>query len=363
MAQDFYEILGVQKGASESDIKKAYHKLVMKYHPDKNPGDKSAEAKFKEVSNAYDILRDPQKRAAYDQFGHAAFQGGNGASAGAGGNPFGGFGGFDFNSGGFGDMFEDIFSQMGFGGRQTRARQADNSGRDLLHEVRISLADAFHGKTVEVKFNTNVACEKCGGMGTANGGEAPSCHTCGGSGTVRKSNGFFAVDAACPDCGGLGKKIDRKCAACSGTGAKRAARSIQVKIPAGVSTGARLRVSGQGEAGMLGARAGDLFVDITVERDKHFSRDGSDLLINLSVPFATLALGGSVVVRGIDGKDMDVKIPAGTQVGAKLRVKGNGMPELGRAGSRGDLYINIKTDVPTRLSSKQKELLASFAKL
>ncbi|MDR0449017.1 MAG: molecular chaperone DnaJ [Rickettsiales bacterium] len=357
--RDFYEILGVQKGAGESDIKKAYHKLVMKYHPDKNPGDKDAEAKFKEISNAYDILRDPQKKAAYDQFGHSAFQGGQGFGGGAGGNPFGGFdfGGAGF-SGGFGDMFEDIFNQMGFGGRRAQPRQADNSGRDLLHEVRITLAEAFAGKNVEVKFQTNAACEKCGGKGGEN---VKTCPTCGGSGSVRRSNGFFAAETACHDCGGFGKKPDKKCSACGGTGAKRAAKTIEVKIPAGVETGARLRLSGQGEAGAFGAPSGDLYVDIIVLKDPHFSRDGSDLLINLSVPFATLALGGSVDVSGVDGKNIEVKIPAGTQVGTKLRVKGNGMPELGRASSRGDLYINVMTQIPTRLSSKQKKLLEEFA--
>jgi molecular chaperone DnaJ len=361
-SRDLYKILGVAKTASDSDIKKSYHKLVMKYHPDKNPGNTEADAKFQEVSNAYEILRDKQKRSAYDQFGHAAFQGGSGGSGG--GNPFGqGFGGFDFQNGNFGDMFEDIFSQMGFGARGggARARPADTSGRDLLHEVSISLSDAFFGKTIEVKFQTNVFCEKCKGNGTANGKEAPVCATCGGTGMVRKSNGFFAMQTECPDCMGSGKKIDKKCADCNGQGSKRGNRTIEVKIPAGVQTGSRLRVPNQGEAGAFGARSGDLYVDVTVLRNPHFSRDGADLLLNLSVPFSTLALGGVLNVKGIDDKDIDVKIPSGTQVGAKLRLKGNGMPELGRSGARGDLYLNIKTEVPTKLSAKQKDLLEKFA--
>ncbi|MCL2629157.1 MAG: molecular chaperone DnaJ [Alphaproteobacteria bacterium] len=367
--RDLYEILGVAKGASDADIKKAYHKLVMKHHPDKNPGDKTSETKFKEISNAYDILRDKQKRAAYDQFGDKAFKAG-----GAGGNPFGqgfgggaGFEGFDFGGAGFGDMFEDIMANMGFGGRGAgqggrRARQANTSGRDLLHEVRVSLKDAFRGKTVEVKFNTNVKCEKCAGHGTANSKAADECPSCHGSGSVRKSNGFFAFESECPDCSGMGKKIDKKCTDCQGDGTKRGSRTIQVKIPAGVSTGARLRVAGQGEAGSVGGASGDLYVDVIVDRDPHFSRDGNDLLVNLSVSFATLALGGSVSVKGIDGEDLDVKIPSGTQVGSKLRLKGKGMPEIGRANIRGDLYLNIKTEIPTKLSAKQKELLEKFAK-
>ncbi|MDR2685912.1 MAG: molecular chaperone DnaJ [Rickettsiales bacterium] len=359
MAKDFYEILGVPKGSSEADLKKAYHKLVMKYHPDKNPGNKEAESKFKEVNNAYDVLRDPQKRAAYDQYGEAAFQGGGGGNPfGQGGNPFGGAGGFqgfDFNSAGFGDMFEDIFSQMGFGGGRHSA--PDTNGRDMLHEVRISLKDAFYGKNIEVKFNANVKCEKCNGQGTADGSPAPACKSCGGSGSVRRSNGFFSSVSECPDCHGTGRKADKKCSACNGAGATAGKRTIEVKIPAGVQDGSRLRVPGQGEAGRLGGRNGDLFVDVSVARDEVFSRNGDDLLVNLSVPFATLALGGQVEVAGIDGKSIEVKIPQGTQVGSKLRLKGNGMPMMGRAGSRGDLYLNIKTDVPTRLSSKQKKLL------
>lgn len=367
MNKNPYEVLGVARDASDADIKKAYHKLVMKYHPDKNPGDKTAEEKFKEVNNAFDILKDPQKRAAYDRFGDAAFAGGNGASAGAGfnGNPFGG--GFNFNMGGGAGM-EDILREAmrgfgfdGFGAAgAARGGGADRRGRDLLDEVAIDLRDAYFGKTHTVKFTTNVECEKCHGHGTADGKEAPECPRCGGTGYVHARQGFFAVETPCPDCNGLGRKIDKKCPECDGTGTVRKQRTIEVKIPAGVEDGARLRLPGQGEAGANGAPAGDFYLDIHVRPDRRFERRGADLITRMEIPFTTLALGGEMDVETIDDKTLSVKVPAGTQVGEKLRVRGHGMPGR-RAGTFGDLYIDVAVRIPTKLSEKQKKLLNEFA--
>ncbi|MDE6571406.1 MAG: molecular chaperone DnaJ [Alphaproteobacteria bacterium] len=365
MNKNPYDVLGVARDASDTDIKKAYHKLVMKYHPDKNPGDKSAEEKFKEVNNAFDILKDPQKRAAYDRFGDAAFAGGNGASAGAGfggGNPFGG--GFGFNMGGAG--MEDILREAmrgfgfdGFGGA-TRDASGPRAGRDLLDEITIDLKDAFYGKSHTVKFSSNVACEKCHGFGTADGKAAPTCTTCGGSGFVHTRQGFFAVETPCPECHGLGRKIDKKCSDCDGTGTVHKHRTLDVKIPAGIADGARLRLAGQGEAGANGGPAGDFYLDVRVRPDKRFERRGNDLYQRIDVPFTTLALGGEIEVETIDEKQLMVKVPAGTQVGEKLRVRGHGMP-TGRTNSFGDMYIDVAIRIPTKLSDKQKKALAEFA--
>lgn len=367
MNQNPYEVLGVARDATDADIKKAYHKLVLKYHPDKNPGDKSAEEKFKEVNNAFDILKDPQKRAAYDRFGNAAFSGGNGASAGAGfgGNPFGGF---EFNMGGNGgagmeDILREAMRGFGFGGFDgasgSRGASA-RAGRDLLDEVVIDLKDAYFGTTHTVKFSTNVECEKCHGNGTADGKPAPTCTRCGGTGYIHTRQGFFAMEAPCPDCNGLGHKIDSKCSECDGTGTVHKSRTLDVKIPAGVQDGTRLRLSGQGEAGANGAPAGDFYLDVRVRPDKRFERVGADLILRMDVPFTTLALGGEIEVQTIDDKTLSVKVPSGTQVGERLRVRGHGMP-TGRASSFGDLYIEIAIRIPTKLSDEQKKLLNEFA--
>ncbi len=359
-----YEVLGVARDASDADIKKAYHKLVLKYHPDKNPGDKTAEEKFKEVNNAFDILRDPQKRAAYDRYGDAAFAGGNGASAGMGGNPFGS--GFHFDMGGGAGM-EDILREamrgFGFGGFEGGASRGANTaqrGRDLLDDVEISLRDAFFGTTHTVKFTSNVKCEKCGGYGTADGKPAPVCPRCHGSGYVNVQRGFFAMQTPCPECNGLGHKIDKKCPDCDGAGVVRKTRTLDVKIPAGIEDGARLRLAGQGEAGQNGGAAGDFYLDIHVRPDDRFVRNGNDLITHIDLPFTTLALGGEIDVETIDDKKLSVKVPSGTQVGEKLRVRGHGMP-TGRASSFGDLYIEIGITIPTKLTEKQKKILNEFA--
>ena len=368
MNKNPYEVLGVARDASDADIKKAYHKLVMKYHPDKNPGDKSAEEKFKEVNNAFDILKDPQKRAAYDRFGDAAFAGGNASGAnpfGAGGNPFGN-GAFHFDMGGGAGMDDILREAMrgfgfgGFGGGAPGGDAARRAGRDLLDEVVIDLRDAYFGKTHTVKFTSNVTCEKCNGNGTADGKPAPECPTCGGSGFVHTRQGFFAMETPCPDCQGLGRKINKKCSVCAGTGTTRKARTIEVKIPAGIEDGARLRLAGQGEAGQNGAPAGDFYLDVRVRPDARFERRGADLFSRVNVPFTTLALGGEIDVETIDGKTLSVKVPAGTQVGEKLRVRGHGMPGR-RAGTFGDMYIDVAISIPTKLTDKQKKLLNEFA--
>ena len=362
MSKNPYEILGVAKNASDADIKKAYHKLVMKHHPDKNPGDKASEEKFKEVNNAFDILKDPQKRAAFDQFGEAAFAGGNGASAGAGGfggNPFGNMGGgafhFDMGGGGMEDIIKEAMKSFGMGGfGMGDGAAAEQAGRDMLHEISISLKEAYLGKTETIKFTSNVKCEKCGGHGTADGKPAPVCKTCGGSGAVRTRRGLFAMESVCPDCNGLGRKISKKCNACDGTGTTQKRREINVKIPAGIQDGARIRFAGQGEAGMMGAPAGDFFVDVHISPDAKFTRVGRDLLMRESVPFSTLALGGEIEIETLDDKKLGVKIPGGTQVGERMRVRGRGFPG-------GDLFIEIATEVPTKLTDKQKKALEEFA--
>ena len=365
MNKNPYEVLGVARDASDTDIKKAYHKLVLKYHPDKNPGDKEAEEKFKEVNNAFDILRDPQKRAAYDRYGDAAFAGGNGASAGMGGNPFGA--GFHFDMGGGGAGMEDILREamrgFGFGGFEggaSRGGTAAQRGRDLLDEVEISLKDAFFGTTHTVKFTSNVKCEKCNGYGTADGKPAPTCPRCHGTGFVNVQRGFFAMQTPCPECNGLGHKIDKKCPDCDGVGTVRKTRTLDVKIPAGIEDGARLRLAGQGEAGQNGGPSGDFYLDIRVRPDDRFVRSGNDLITHIDLPFTTLALGGEIDVETIDDKKLSVKVPAGTQVGEKLRVRGHGMP-TGRASSFGDLYIEIGITIPTKLTEKQKKILNEFA--
>lgn len=366
MNKNPYEVLGVARDASDADIKKAYHKLVLKYHPDKNPGNKEAEEKFKEVNNAFDILKDPQKRAAYDRFGDAAFAGGNASGAnpfGAGGNPFGN-GAFHFNMGGGAGM-EDILREamrgFGFDGFGSASRTENRrAGRDLLDEVVIDLKDAFFGKTHTVKFSSDVQCDKCHGFGTADGKQAPICSRCGGTGYVQSSRGFFAMETPCPECNGLGHRIEKKCSQCDGAGTVRKSRTLEVNIPAGIEDGTRLRLAGQGEAGQNGAPAGDFYIDVHIKPDRKFERDGNDLIMKCDVPFSTLVLGGEIEIETIDDKKLSVKVPAGTQIGEKLRVRGHGMPGR-RIGSFGDLYVVITMTVPTKLTEKQKKLLNEFA--
>ncbi|MDR2268772.1 MAG: molecular chaperone DnaJ [Rickettsiales bacterium] len=342
-----YEVLGVSKSATDAEIKSAYRKLVLKYHPDKNHGDKDHEEKFKEINNAFDVLKDPQKKAAYDRFGEAAF----------GANPFGGggFGGFEFNMNGFdmSDMMDEVLKGFGFGGGREAA--AGRQGRDMLHEITIDLKDAYFGTTQTVKFSSNVKCDKCNGNGTKDGRPAPVCQTCRGSGYVRARNGFFSSERVCPDCNGVGKIVKEKCGACNGTGTRHESRTIEVKIPAGVHDGMRLRLAGQGEAALFGGAAGDFYIDVRIRPHPLFQRFGNDLAMTAKIPFSTLALGGEIEIATLDGKNLAVKVAAGTQIGDRLRVKGAGMPG-------GDLYIEVGTSIPSKLSRAQKKALEEFAK-
>ncbi|MCQ2574665.1 MAG: molecular chaperone DnaJ [Alphaproteobacteria bacterium] len=361
MNKDPYEVLGISREATDADIKKAYHKLVLKYHPDRNPGDKEAEEKFKDINNAFDILKDPQKRAAYDRFGNSAFAGGNGADAGfGGGNPFGN-GAFHFNMGGDGmeDILREAMRGFGFGDFGGGHSHKQQKGRDLLDEVVIDLRDAYFGTTHTVKFSSNVKCEKCNGHGTFDGKPAEKCKTCNGSGYIHTRQGFFAMETPCPDCNGLGKKINKKCHECDGIGTTNKQRTLDVKIPAGIMDGSRLRMPGMGEAAPNGRTPGDFYLDVHIRPNNIFERIDNDLLIHKDVDFAILALGGEIEVQTIDDKSLTVKIQSGTQVGDKLRIRGHGMPN-GR-GNFGDLYIEIGITIPKHLSEKQKKALSEFA--
>lgn len=352
---DYYELLGVQRGASADEMKKAYRKMAMKYHPDKNPGDKEAEHKFKEISEAYDVLRDDQKRAAYDRYGHAAFEQG-----GFGGGGGGGFGGFDF-AGGFGDIFEEMFGEiLGGGGRRGGAQQAGQRGSDLRYDLNLTLEEAFKGTEKTIKVATLVMCEECKGNGAAAGTTATTCTMCEGHGRVRAQQGFFTIERTCPTCQGAGRVIKDPCRACQGAGRVRKERSLAVTIPAGVESGTRVRLSGEGEAGQRGARAGDLYVVLSIDPHALYQRDGANLHCRVPIPMTMAALGGKVSVPTIDGQAAEVEVKAGTQSGHQIRVRGKGMSVL-RSTSRGDLYVELTVETPVHLTKRQKELLEEFA--
>ena len=348
--RDFYEILGCSKTASDDELKKAYRKLAMQHHPDRNPGDKKAEEKFKELSHAYDVLSDPQKRAAYDRMGHAAFEGGMG----------GGGGGFDF-SGSFSDIFEDLFGgAFGGGGGKQRAQQTAR-GADMRYNLQISLEEAFKGKSESIKIATAVACEGCAGSGAEKGSKQEMCPTCGGVGRVRASQGFFTVERTCHSCQGAGKVIKNPCRSCAGTGRTRREKTLAVSIPAGVEEGTRIRLSGEGEVGSRGGPAGDLYIFLSVKPHQIFERDGADIHCHVPIKMTTAILGGSVEMPTIDGGRVKVTIPEGTQGGHQFRIKGKGMSVL-RSGHRGDMYLHAQIETPTKLSKKQRDLLKDFEK-
>lgn len=355
--RDYYETLSVERNADGDVLKKAYRKLAMQYHPDRNQGNKEAEAKFKEISEAYDVLRDDQKRALYDRHGHAAFEGGMGGRGGQ-------SGGFDFG-GGFADVFEEMFgdifggaraSQGGRGGSRSNAR-----GNDLRAELEITLEDAFKGAKSDIQIVTQVLCDKCDGSGAAPGSQPVSCPTCQGSGKQRMQQGFFMIERTCATCGGMGKVIKEPCTACHGAGRQRRERRLEVTIPAGVEDGTRIRLSGEGEAGARGAPPGDLYVFLTVKPHKLFQRDGAHIYCRVPITLATAALGGEVEVPTIDGTRAKVTIPAGTQNGQRFRLKGQGMSVL-RSSTRGDMQVDVAVEVPVKLTRKQKELLEEFAR-
>jgi molecular chaperone DnaJ len=343
MKSDCYETLGVAKGASGEEIKRAYRKLAMQYHPDRNPGDAVAEQKFKDLSAAYDILKDDQKRAAYDRFGHAAFENGGGRQAG----------------GDFGANFSDIFDEM-FGDMMgRRGGGAAQRGSDLRYNLEISLEDAFRGSKVTIRVPSWAACEPCHGNGSANGMQPVTCPTCGGAGRVRSQQGFFTVERTCGSCGGAGRVIKDPCRTCGGTGRVRRDKTLEVSVPPGVEDGTRIRLTGEGEIGMRGSPPGDLYVFLSIKPHRFFQREGADLQCRVPITMPMAALGGQIDVPTMDGTSAPLAIPAGTQSGEQFRLRGKGMTIL-RSPGRGDLYIEVTVETPVKLNKKQKELLQEF---
>ncbi|MEE4200600.1 molecular chaperone DnaJ [Erythrobacter sp.] len=351
---DYYETLSVARDADGATIKSAYRKLAMKWHPDRNPGDAQAEAKFKACNEAYECLKDPQKRAAYDRFGHEAFtQGMNGGGGGFGG----GRGQQDFAD--IGDIFETIFGSAFGGGGRAGGRQQQRRGADLRYDMQINLDEAFDGKTTEIEIEVSQPCDTCEGTGAKPGTGERTCNLCHGQGAVRAKQGLFVVERPCPTCGGRGAVIEEPCGDCRGEGRVDRAQTIEVEIPPGVDTGTRIRLSGKGEAGQRDAPAGDLYIFIHVKPHALFEREGTTLATRVPVSFTTAALGGEIAIPDLDGSTNNVDIPAGIQSGKQLRVRGAGMPVLQGRG-RGDLVVEIKVETPTRLSRRQKEILAEF---
>ncbi len=357
--RDYYDILGVQRNASEQDLKSAFRRLAKDHHPDRNPDDKEAEQKFKELNEAYEVLKDPQKRAAYDRFGHAAFDGGMGGRGGGGGAGFGP----DFASS-MSDIFDDLFGEF-MGGRRgggQQRRSGRERGADLRYNMEITLDDAFAGKTAQVRVPTSVTCETCSGTGAKAGTKPVTCATCGGAGKVRASQGFFTIERTCPTCQGRGETIADPCSACNGAGRVVKERTLSVNIPAGVEDGTRIRLSGEGEAGLRGGPAGDLYIFLSIKPHEYFQRDGADVFCRVPISMTTAALGGQIEVPTLDGTVSRVKVPEGTETGKRFRLKGKGMPVL-RSNAAGDLYIQVDVETPKNLTRKQRELLEEFEKL
>ena len=343
--RDFYEVLGVARDADDAALKSAYRRLAMKYHPDRNPDDPTAEQNFKEVNEAYDVLKDGQKRAAYDRFGHDAFENGGGG----GGPGFSGFGG------GFADIFDEVFGEF-MGGRSQRQ---SGRGSDLRFNMAINLEDAFNGRQREVDIPSSMVCEECDGSGGARGAGPTTCHSCQGHGKIRAQQGFFTIERTCPTCAGTGQIISDPCRACGGTGRKERTKTLSVTIPAGVEDGTRIRLAGEGEAGLRGAPAGDLYIFLEIEEHPIFHREGPDLLCQVPVSMTTAALGGQIEVPTIEGGRARLTIDAGAQSGKRFRLRQKGMSVL-RSAARGDLYIEIAVETPVNLTARQRELLAAF---
>ena len=346
--QDYYSTLGVAKDADLDSIKKAYRKLAMQYHPDRNHGDAAAEQKFKEVSEAYDVLKDDQKRAAYDRFGHAAFEGGNGRGAGA--------GGFDFAASGFADIFDEMFGEF-MGGR--RGNQSRARGGDLRYNMEITLEEAFAGKQATIRVPGTAQCDACHGTGGEKGAQPTTCPTCRGHGKVRATQGFFTIERSCQSCSGTGKVIEKPCAQCHGQGRVAKDKTLQVTIPPGVEDGTRIRLAGEGEAGLRSAPSGDLYIFLSVKQHRLFQRDGANVHCRVPISMSTAALGGGIEIPAIDGSRAKVQIPAGTQTGQQFRLRGKGMSVL-RSSQRGDMYAEIVVETPVNLTKKQKDLLEQF---
>ncbi|HKL05714.1 MAG TPA: molecular chaperone DnaJ [Roseovarius sp.] len=360
--RDYYEVLGISKGASEDEIKKAYRKKAKELHPDRNKDNPESEAQFKEAGEAYDVLKDPEKKAAYDRFGHAAFDGGMG---GGGPRPGGGFGGGpgqgDFASA-FSDVFDDLFGDFMGGGRAGGGRQRAARGSDLRYNLRVTLEEAYNGLQKSINVPTAVQCDACNGSGAEGGAEPTTCPTCSGMGKVRAQQGFFTVERTCPTCSGLGQIIKNPCNTCHGQGRIEKTRALNVNIPAGVETGTRIRLAGEGEAGMRGGPAGDLYIFIEVAKHDIFEREETNLFCRVPVSVTAAALGGDIEVPTIDGGRSRVKIPAGSQSGRQMRLRNKGMPAL-RGGGSGDMFIELAVETPVNLTSRQKELLREFEAL
>ena len=351
--RDFYDVLGVNNNASPEELKSAYRKLAVKYHPDKNPGDKASEDKFKEASEAYGILSDQEKKQNYDNFGHAAFEGGGGRQSGG----FGGFGGADFS-----DIFEDFFGDFGGGGRSRGRRNTSNKGSDLRYDLSITLEEAYEGKKQDIKFSTTEKCNTCKGNGSKPGHSPDRCTVCGGNGKVRSNQGFFTVQQTCPQCAGSGEEITNPCNDCNGQGNKQASKKISVTIPKGVDDGTRIRLAGKGEAGSRGGANGDLYLFINVHSHDLFKRSDENLFFEFPISIADAALGTTIEIPTIDGGKAKIKIPDGTQNGKQFRLKGKGMPYM-RGSGNGDLYVQINTEVPISSNKEQKELLEKFREI
>ncbi len=351
---DYYEILGCSKTASESELKKAFRSKAKELHPDRNSGNSAATEKFKKVNEAYDILKDPEKRAAYDRYGHAAFDGSMGGGFSSGGSSNG-----DFASA-FSDVFEDLFGDfMGGGNSRSNSSQRANRGADLRYNMQISLKHAFSGKKTNIDVPTSVSCDTCQGTGAQSGAAPTSCPTCSGIGKVRAQQGFFTVERTCPTCAGKGQIIKNPCRLCSGQGRVDKSKKLSVNIPPGVETGTRIRLAGEGEAGIRGGQPGDLYIFIEVEKHSIFEREGNDLFCRIPITMTTAALGGDLEAPTLDGGKTRVKIPQGSQNNKQLRLKGKGMPSI-RGSSKGDLYIEILVETPVNLNAEQIQLLKQF---
>jgi molecular chaperone DnaJ len=361
--RDYYEVLGLDKDASQEDIKRAYRKVAVSNHPDRNPGDTEAEERFKEATEAYEILADQEKRQAYDQFGFAGVEGMSSAA--------GGGGGFSDFSSAFRD-FEDIFGDFsgifetffgGGGGRRRGGRSSVQRGADLRYDLEVDFLDAAFGTELEISYRRHVACERCSGEGAEPGSSKKTCQTCGGAGQVRRSSGFFSIASACPTCGGEGSTLENPCNECGGSGLDKKKQSVQITIPAGIDTGKRINVPGQGDAGPNGGPAGDLFVIIHVKPHEYFERGGTDVQCTIPLTITQAALGAEVMVPTLEEKRVKMKIPAGTQSERVFRLKGEGVPQLNNPHKRGDMYVKVHVEVPNKLSNKAKELLKEYAEL
>ena len=353
--RDYYDVLGVKRGASADEIKKAYRSKAKMLHPDRNKDKPETEAQFKEVNEAYDVLKDDNRKAAYDRYGHAAFEGGMG-----GGGPRGGQGQGDFASA-FSDVFEDLFGDF-MGGQRGGGRNRAQRGSDLRYNLRVTLEEAFRGMQKSINVPTSVSCDVCSGTGAEGGAQPQTCPTCSGMGKVRAQQGFFTVERSCPTCGGLGQTIKNPCKTCHGAGRIEKERTLSVNIPAGVETGTRIRLAGEGEAGLRGGPSGDLYIFIEVREHALFQREGVNLYCRIPVSVTTAALGGEVEVPTIDGGRSRVKIPAGSQTGKQMRLRSKGMAAL-RGGGSGDMLIEISVETPVNLTSRQRELLREFERL